>query len=50
MTVGGQTHVVTRSHVKGTVKNHLSQLLRKLQARDRTVLSLRLAKSFPEQG
>lgn len=35
---------------EGTVKNHVSQLLRKLQARDRTVLSLRLAKSFPEQG
>ncbi len=31
---------------EGTVKNHISTLLRKLRARDRTVLALRLAKSF----
>ncbi|MDO5092538.1 MAG: response regulator transcription factor [Propionibacteriaceae bacterium] len=31
---------------EGTVKNHVSALLRKLEARDRTVLALRLAKAF----
>ncbi|MDO5099700.1 MAG: response regulator transcription factor [Corynebacterium sp.] len=31
---------------EGTVKNHVSALLRKLSARDRTVLALRLARSF----
>lgn len=31
---------------EGTVKNHVSALLRKLQARDRTMLALRLAKAF----
>ncbi|MDO5669644.1 MAG: response regulator transcription factor [Corynebacterium sp.] len=31
---------------EGTVKNHLSALLRKLHARDRTMLALRLAKAF----
>ena len=31
---------------EGTVKNHISALLRKLEARDRTVLALRLAKAF----
>lgn len=28
------------------MKNHVSALLRKLQARDRTMLALRLAKAF----
>ncbi|WIM69191.1 response regulator [Corynebacterium suedekumii] len=31
---------------EGTVKNHVSALLRKLHARDRTALALRLAKAF----
>lgn len=31
---------------EGTVKNHVSSLLRKLEARDRTVLALRLAKAL----
>ncbi|WP_301924955.1 response regulator [Corynebacterium glaucum] len=31
---------------EGTVKNHVSALLRKLEARDRTVLALRLAKAL----
>jgi len=31
---------------EGTVKNHVSALLRKLDARDRTVLALRLAKAL----
>ena len=31
---------------EGTVKNHVSALLRKLKARDRTVLALRLAKAL----
>ena len=31
---------------EGTVKNHVSALLRKLQARDRTMLALRLSKAF----
>ena len=31
---------------EGTVKNHVSALLRKLEAWDRTVLALRLAKVF----
>ncbi|GAB3699377.1 response regulator [Corynebacterium nasicanis] len=31
---------------EGTVKNHVSALLRKLRARDRTMLALRLAKAF----
>lgn len=31
---------------EGTVKNHVSALLRKLDARDRTVLALHLAKAF----
>ncbi|MDO4686582.1 response regulator transcription factor [Corynebacterium freiburgense] len=31
---------------EGTVKNHVSHLLRKLDAADRTVLALKLAKSF----
>lgn len=31
---------------EGTVKNHVSALLRKLRARDRTMLALRLSKAF----
>lgn len=31
---------------EGTVKNHISALLRKLDARDRTALALRLAKAL----
>lgn len=31
---------------EGTIKNHISALLRKLDARDRTVLALRLAKAL----
>lgn len=31
---------------EGTVKNHVSQLLRKLEARDRTALALRLARAL----
>ncbi|GAB2506446.1 Response regulator protein VraR [Corynebacterium atrinae] len=31
---------------EGTVKNHVSALLRKLHARDRTMLALRLSKAF----
>lgn len=31
---------------EGTVKNHVSALLRKLDARDRTILALHLAKAF----
>lgn len=35
---------------EGTVKNHVSHLLRKLDAADRTVLALKLAKSFGYLG
>ena len=34
---------------EGTVKNHVSSLLRKLQARDRTVLALHLARALNPQ-
>lgn len=34
---------------EGTVKNHVSALLRKMNARDRTVLALRLADSLPSR-